>query len=830
MNLDLFNPPKEIFYTLRGYQDRACNDVMSFILQYVDSSNKIAIKGGIVVIPTAGGKSLVIGNVASRIEKCLVLQPSKELLEQNWDKYQSYGMKGALYSASLSQRNVGHTTFATLGSIKEKAELFKKIGVKVVLVDECFTGDTYIRTLHGNKKIKTLVGKQPIVLSYNKEGVFEYKKANKVWSNGVKAVNEYQFSFQKIRCTENHKLLTVDGWKMAKELKKDDLVLVSGRSRGTYMWPTDDQKQLFYGSVIGDGYFEGANNGFSSRLKVVHGQSQLDYLLWKRDMVNDSLSIEHVSKNGYAQTPANRFQGKQAYFLPNDKEAIDNLTPLGFAIAWMDDGSVNNNTGRVYSFSTKYNLICQYRDKINSLFGVDSKVLVAKKREKSYYYIQINASSFKKISSVIKRYIHPSMSYKLHEDHRDKVGTYVFNNRTTYVRRYTGRFKPIGMQEVFDMEVDGNHNFVVPNKKTAHGVVAHNCHFGFPPDPDSMFMTFIKELNPKVVVGFTATPIRLISRADRTAELVMLNRVKSAFFKNIIHVTQIQEIAPKYWSDLLFTRYTYDNSFLKTNKSGTEYTEESIIASNELNFVNKRIYLDLKRRLINSKRSILVFVDSVENAYIFRQMFPSISDVVEGKTNKKDRTSIVKAFKNGNLKIVFNVGVFTTGFDYPELDCIIMGRPTRSFALWYQIAGRGTRQHEDKLLCEVIDMCDNTARHGDIRNVTFEEIDGIGWGMFNGGILMTGNDINKPLPSIEEAAEEGKRLELNTYIRNSNKKNYTVMSFGTHRGTKVEDLETSYLNYMVDQINKTEAPRLQAARFRNAAVDILKQRSANNFV
>src|SRR5690606_15435880 len=42
-------------------------------------------------------------------------------------------------------------------------------------------------------------------------------------------------------------------------------------------------------------------------------------------------------------------------------------------------------------------------------------------------------------------------------------------------------------------------------------------------------------------------------------------------------------------------------------------------------------------------------------------------------------------------KCILNVGVLTTGFDMPVLDCVVLLRPTFSVALYMQIIGRGMR-------------------------------------------------------------------------------------------------------------------------------------------
>lgn len=55
------------------------------------------------------------------------------------------------------------------------------------------------------------------------------------------------------------------------------------------------------------------------------------------------------------------------------------------------------------------------------------------------------------------------------------------------------------------------------------------------------------------------------------------------------------------------------------------------------------------------------------------------------------RKNVIDAFKAGKLRAVVNNNVLTTGFDHPDIDMIIMLRPTASSTLWVQMLGRGTR-------------------------------------------------------------------------------------------------------------------------------------------
>lgn len=74
----------------------------------------------------------------------------------------------------------------------------------------------------------------------------------------------------------------------------------------------------------------------------------------------------------------------------------------------------------------------------------------------------------------------------------------------------------------------------------------------------------------------------------------------------------------------------------------------------------------------------------------------------DGSTGKF-RAGTVDAFKNGDLRVLCNVNLFTEGFDAPETDCVILLRPTQSRALWCQMIGRGLRTAPGKTDCLILD-------------------------------------------------------------------------------------------------------------------------------
>ncbi len=125
-------------FQLREYQSEGVQSAVEFML----ASHK---KNGLLVYPTGSGKSLVIANIVSQLDApCLVFQPSKEILEQNLEKFHSYGYRPSVYSASMNRKSVGEITLATIGSVsgvkgakvsrESKAHLFQDF--PYIIVDE----------------------------------------------------------------------------------------------------------------------------------------------------------------------------------------------------------------------------------------------------------------------------------------------------------------------------------------------------------------------------------------------------------------------------------------------------------------------------------------------------------------------------------------------------------------------------------------------------------------------------------------------------------------------------------------------------------------------
>lgn len=117
-------------FQLRDYQKEA----VSATIKHFRKSNESAV----IVLPTGSGKSLVIAELARLAKKkILVLTHVKELVEQNHQKYQSFGLNAGIYSAGLKQKqNQLQVTFASIQSAARNLKDFAH-DYSLIIIDEC---------------------------------------------------------------------------------------------------------------------------------------------------------------------------------------------------------------------------------------------------------------------------------------------------------------------------------------------------------------------------------------------------------------------------------------------------------------------------------------------------------------------------------------------------------------------------------------------------------------------------------------------------------------------------------------------------------------------
>lgn len=270
------------------------------------------------------------------------------------------------------------------------------------------------------------------------------------------------------------------------------------------------------------------------------------------------------------------------------------------------------------------------------------------------------------------------------------------------------------------------------------------------------YKDFIEKV-PRKVLGLTATPYRLYTsqgievngeyrpngsykketyfnengylkagvQITNKCILKFLTRTRPRIFKNVLYQIGIDELlAQGYLAQLrYFQMNVIDQSRVRRNSTGRDYDERSLAAEFErVSLVDK--LADIVNRLLHPKngvprKGILVFTRFIAESEALCRKVPGCA-ILTGETPSAERDELINDFKTGKIKVLTNVGVLTTGFDYPELDTVVMARPTMSLSAWYQIVGRVIRPFSDKDGW-VIDMGQNIERFGKVEHLRLAE-------------------------------------------------------------------------------------------------------------
>lgn len=262
---------------------------------------------------------------------------------------------------------------------------------------------------------------------------------------------------------------------------------------------------------------------------------------------------------------------------------------------------------------------------------------------------------------------------------------------------------------VYNFEVEGNHNYF------ANGVLVHNCHLVN--SKGGMYEEVLSHMAVPVL-GLTATPYRLGRDIDGRSILKFLTRTRPRVFDTVIHYVQCRDLFDAgYLSPMVYHEIkTINRAALQRNSTGADYTDASVREQYRQSGFHHKLSRVVNRLFEIGRRNAIVFTRFTDEARWLVQQIPG-SAIVTAETPDRERDRIINGFRLGRIRCVANVGILTTGFDYPELESVVVARPTMSLGLWYQMVGRGVRICEEKKNCMVVDMCGNLTTFGRVEHL-----------------------------------------------------------------------------------------------------------------
>lgn len=253
-----------------------------------------------------------------------------------------------------------------------------------------------------------------------------------------------------------------------------------------------------------------------------------------------------------------------------------------------------------------------------------------------------------------------------------------------------------------------------------------------PPDGEGRYRSFLKEamvVNPNLrLIGLTATPYRM-STGMICGPDNLLNE--------ICYEVGVRELIVQNYLCKLKSK----SARQKADTSGLHLRGGEFIASEVEDLMDdERLVSSACSEIIEhaaQRNSILIFAAGVQHARHIQKVLGQRSGqevgLVTGDTPAGERAELLARFKGqavkadifGNtkppLKYLVNIGVLTTGFNAPNIDCVVLLRPTNSPGLYYQMVGRGFRLHPSKTDCLVLDFGGNIVRHGPVDALQIKE-------------------------------------------------------------------------------------------------------------
>jgi len=213
------------------------------------------------------------------------------------------------------------------------------------------------------------------------------------------------------------------------------------------------------------------------------------------------------------------------------------------------------------------------------------------------------------------------------------------------------------------------------------------------------YRRWLNHLQPTVMLALTATPERTDGLNIRT-----WTDGRTAFDMRLWHALDRGLLSPfQYFgladvADLAHVRW-----------SGGQYSAADLARVYTADDARARLITHQVQRLIGNPKTMraLAFCATVEHAEFMTEVFNRIGWAavsISGDTPQAERDARIRDLQVGTLTTIFTRDVFNEGIDIPEVDTILLLRPTESVTVYLQQIGRGLRRHPTKEVCTVLDF------------------------------------------------------------------------------------------------------------------------------
>ena len=200
------------------------------------------------------------------------------------------------------------------------------------------------------------------------------------------------------------------------------------------------------------------------------------------------------------------------------------------------------------------------------------------------------------------------------------------------------------------------------------------------------------------ILGVTATPYRLNGAGFRPEfdELIVSPSVAEFIKSGYLSEYEYYSIKP---NSLLQKAIDH----MKLDFEG-DYKESEMMGVMDRDHIRAGI-LATYQKFASGKKGIVYTISKDHNTHLAAAFNKAgiVSAAIDSDTPKEKRDELVQKFKRGEIQVLFNVNIFSEGFDCPDVEVIQLARPTKSLAMYLQQVGRGLRPHDSKEKLIILD-------------------------------------------------------------------------------------------------------------------------------
>lgn len=215
------------------------------------------------------------------------------------------------------------------------------------------------------------------------------------------------------------------------------------------------------------------------------------------------------------------------------------------------------------------------------------------------------------------------------------------------------------------------------------------------------YQHLLRYFQARFTLGLTATP----DRADGQSALEV--------FRNAAHRLSLREaVESGELAPIRCVRVETNIDLSRVRFNQVQYNrrdlEETILVPSR-----DRLIVDTYRNHVLGRKAVVFCVNvrhGEEMANLFRAHdIPARS--VSGRMPTRERKEHLEQFASGELRVLCACDLLNEGWDCPDIEVLLMARPTLSKVIYLQQLGRGTRKAPGKECLIVFDFVDNATRY-----------------------------------------------------------------------------------------------------------------------